>query len=252
MIEHSRITSGYDYEILMGGEYFLAVMQATYYAGDLPRNVTFGGVTVLFESPSAVEVLPLGSATDLTVTVPYSAAGVDGEVLLQITLTTDKRDAAIEITSAFVGLDEATESILTSLGVLDEARDFLRTALDRTFTIKGGEVPVWQVVSRRVPADGDYQAAWGLYVNKEYFTSPHQARPKRKMISFPVATWPLHSPFCRATPRSSWVRPPRRIVGWQPTSGIRGLRRIPMAACGFSPMEAYAILWMVPPASIDP
>lgn len=180
MIEHSRITSGYDYEILMGGEYFLAVMQATYYAGDLPRNVTFGGVTVLFESPSAVEVLPLGSATDLTVTVPYSAAGVDGEVLLQITLTTDKRDAAIEITSAFVGLDEATESILTSLGVLDEARDFLRTALDRTFTIKGGEVPVWQVVSRRVPADGDYQAAWGLYVNKEYFTSPPPGPPEEK------------------------------------------------------------------------
>lgn len=190
MIDHTRMATGFDYEILFGGEFFLAIFDALYAAGALPRNVPLGGVTATLEAPTSVAVLPPGEDGDLVVAVPFSAAGTTGVAGLRIALdaspkvaTVEDLSAGIVITASFAGFDPATEAALQQLGVRDEAAAFLGAALARSFTIKGGRTPVIAAESRRVAADGPSAAAWGLYVNKDYRIAPPPGPPETAPIA---------------------------------------------------------------------
>ncbi|MEO8083571.1 MAG: DUF3892 domain-containing protein [Ardenticatenales bacterium] len=189
MIDHTRMATGFDYEILFGGEFFLAIFDALYAAGALPRSIPLGGVTATLEAPTSVAVLPLGENADLAVAVPFSAAGTVGVAGLLIALaaspkvaTVDDLSAGIVVAASFAGFDAATDAALQQLGVRDAAATFLGTALARTFTIKGGRTPVIAAESRRVAADAQLSAAWGLYVNKDYRIAPPPGPPEDAVI----------------------------------------------------------------------
>ncbi|MFN8424240.1 MAG: hypothetical protein U0470_12975 [Anaerolineae bacterium] len=218
MIDHTRMATGFDYEILLGGAFFQAVFEAMYNAGALPRSIVLGSVTAILESPSAVVVLPPGEDSDLLASVPFRAGAVDGVAGLRLALTAAPKTATIDdpgagivLSSTFLGFDASTDAALASLGVRDQAAAFLAGALAKSFTIKGGKTPVIRAESRRVAADGDLDVAWGLYVNKDYRIAPPPGPPEdapidRGDVSLARSILPADRSFILGAPRETFRR----------------------------------------------
>jgi xanthosine utilization system XapX-like protein len=183
MIDNTRIASGYDYEILLGEEYILTVLQAMYDVGQIPSTLQFGQTTVEVERPSSVQILPAAESADIAVTVPYAIDTVaEAVVIISLTLEATEDDGGVLISSVYQCLDSASEALLSGLGVLEQVETTLRQEFDQSYWLKSGQVPVAQVRTKRIPTQNDYQAAFGLYINKTYKIAPPPGPPESSFI----------------------------------------------------------------------
>lgn len=180
MIDHTRIQSDYDVEILFGSDYFHIVLSAAYDSGEIPSAVTVGDVSLQLQRPSVVNILVDSQYADIEVTVPVALEilGIpygSHDVVIQIQVDITEADMGL----AYVSLDQATIDLIGIAedtsgipGILEQVEQQLREILDRRITfdllspkLADVELPIAVLHTKKIAGDGGYQDVFGLYVN---------------------------------------------------------------------------------------
>lgn len=186
MIDHSRIRTGYDLEILLGADYFLTVIGGAYDAGQIPSEIVVdedSSLPVL--RPTAVFIMPEGEAADIEVVVPVVLVD-QTDVTLGLGVTI----AANKITLDYRYMDETTRGLIAFFGLITGKPDLLtQVEADLTESLNqdvpldlvSGDVAELQV--KKVAADGDFQAAYGLYLNLDIKIAAQSDPPEEDFIA---------------------------------------------------------------------
>lgn len=185
MFDHTRIATNYDYETLLGEDYFLTVLQAMHDVGEIPNKLELAQSTIRIKRPSNVEILPSGDDADIGVTVAFEVVdSISADAFIKLKIKATKlRDKVILISSEFESLDDDTEVLLSSLNIpgVDVPREvhtWLQQNLDKEYRLGSGKVPVNKVKKRLLPAENEHLAALGLYINKKYKIAPPPRPPE--------------------------------------------------------------------------
>lgn len=185
MIDHSRIRTGFDLEILLGADYFLTVLGGAYDAGEIPSEIVIDDDSSLpVLRPTAVRILPEGEAADIEVTVPVILVDQTN-----VTLGMGVTIAANKITLDYRYMDETTRGLIAFFGLITGKPDLLvQVEADLTENLNqdvpldlvSGDVAEMQV--KKVSADGDFQAAYGLYLNLDLKIAAQSGPPEEDFI----------------------------------------------------------------------
>jgi hypothetical protein len=195
MIDNTRIRTGFDVEINIGGDYLLTVIQGAYDAGEIPNEISTG------DDPD--QVLAVGRPTSVRILASDDGDTGDDEADVEVIIPMDQ---LIEGSAAVIGLhvtfvedgvdlayayiDDDTRTLIEFMGLLtnqpnlfEEVEADLREALDRHIDLdlvsnsaEGG------LVTRKLPASGDCQAAFGLYLNLDLKIAPQSGPPEDDFI----------------------------------------------------------------------
>ncbi len=181
MLDHSRLRTGFDLEILLGADYFLTVLGGAYDAGQIPSEiVTDDGTTIPVLRPTAVRILPDGESADIEVTVPVILVD-QTDVILGMGVTV----AADGITLDYRYLDDTTRGLIAFFGLITGQPDLLAQVEADLEENLNQEVPldlvsgdVAEVQVKKVSAESDFQAAYGLYLNLDLKIAPQSGPPE--------------------------------------------------------------------------
>lgn len=186
MIDHTQIRTGFDIEVLLGGDYWLTILQGAHAAGVIPSQIeTDSGGVILLGAPTAVRVIADRDDADIEVTIPYGMGDTrDAVVGVLVTL------AATEVALTYAYVDPTTKALIELAGLLGgnpnlfaEVEAKLQEALDRTIDLDLVGSDVAQMESRKVIGEGDTQAAIGLYLNLDLQIAPQSGPPESSLIA---------------------------------------------------------------------
>jgi hypothetical protein len=186
MVDHKRIKTGYDLELLFGSAYFLNLIRGAYKAGEIPDRIDMPGSGPLFiGQPSQAFILSEDTEADLQVAMPYGlredALNAEADIFVSIAI---ERDG---IAIRYRRLDENTRQLIIGIGqaigrpnLLQEVEDSLRRSLGRKVPIELLSSQVAELETRKVPQQGEYQDAYGVYVNLNIKVAPQPGPPEKE------------------------------------------------------------------------
>jgi hypothetical protein len=213
MLDQSRVTSGYDVEILVGERHLSYILLTLVDAGTIPTMVqTAGGASLPIFGPEVdrtytpdpdaagldtgvadhhpldVEIL-FDHPDGADIRVHFVVSFVEGDLFVRLTPATTHDDAGF-ISSASVQI-EVVDVVSPNLTDTDPMSELyrpdvltkLKAAIDRTVDLGGASAfkRVHDLQVRKLPADGEHAAAYALYVNLRLRNGPGENafRPER-------------------------------------------------------------------------
>lgn len=200
MLDQSRVTSGYDVEILVGERHLSYILLTLVDAGSIPTRVwdvpVSGpkvdraydphleadlldirladhdpfGVEILFDHPSGADVRV------------HFLAGIEGDLFVRLSPRTKHDDDGF--LSGAEAVVEVVDLVSPGLTDTDPTSKFyrpkvlatLKAKVDRTIDLGGVAAfrRVHDLVVRKLPAEGDHAAAYGLYLNLRLRNGPEE------------------------------------------------------------------------------
>lgn len=187
MIDHQLIKTGFDMEIQLGGDYFLTVIQGAYDAGEIPSAITMGeGIELKIQRPIGATIIvnPDDPQTDLEITFP--SVFVDNEnitVGMRVIIT----GKSVQLEYRY--LDQRTHDMILLLGallgqpeLLTKIETQLATRLKREIALNLVDGDVAEMQVQKLPANGEHQAAFGIYLNLNLKIAPQSSAPETEYI----------------------------------------------------------------------
>ncbi|MCL4867967.1 MAG: hypothetical protein KJ063_03275 [Anaerolineae bacterium] len=192
MIDHTRIATGFDVELLLGGNYFLTIFQGAYDAGFISTNmkteekqIETGNPAVqrsehyLIEiaKPSSLTILTDEPEADMEITIPITATKMVTEngvltpgepISTAITIRLDIAFTSTELIIAYHSLGDITQIFLEALvgaegvAVID---DLLTEKLNQQFPLNLVADGVEMAPPLKIRGSGGFQSAYGFYLN---------------------------------------------------------------------------------------
>lgn len=192
MVDHTRIATGYDVELLLGGDYFLTIFQGAYDAGLIPtiveteEKVVDTGDPALIQSehyviqiakPTALTILGQEPEADMEITVPIIATKIitingednpdkDISALLSIRLDVIFTTTALAI--AYHSLNPGTQAFLEFAAGVEQVAQIdvlLAEKLNQQFPLSLALEGVEMEPPMKVRGTGSFQDAYGIYLN---------------------------------------------------------------------------------------
>jgi len=192
MIDHSRIATGFDLEILLGNGYFLTILQGAYDAGQIPDRIVTNnnGDYISIGKPRTVTILEdnaqnaQGIRADIEVVIPIKLIDWT-EVTMGMGITIETNQVRIE----YRYMDETTRGLIQIFGLLTNNPNFLTETENKIRTQLNQAIPLDLVASdvaemqvHKVPAEGNFQIAYGLYLNLNLQIASQNQHPETTLI----------------------------------------------------------------------
>lgn len=190
MIDNTRIRTGFDLEINIGADYLLAIVQGAYDAGEIPNEISTGDdpdQVLAIGRPSKVRILAgEEDEADIELFIPIDQL-IEGSVAVIGLAVTFGQDG---VDLAYCYVDDETKALIQFAGLLigdpnlfEKVETNLREALDRRIDLDlvttSAQGPP---VTRKLPASGDCQAAFGIYLNLDLKIAPQSGPPEEEFI----------------------------------------------------------------------
>jgi hypothetical protein len=206
MLDQSRVTSGYDVEIVIGERHLSYILLTLVDAGVIPTRLeTSGGVslqifgpivdrtypphadapdlnTILADpAPFAVEIL-FGHTSGADVRVHFAVGLVEGDFFVRLTPEITHDDVGF-LSGAMLGIEvvdvespQLTDTDPASVLYRPDVLAKLKAAVDRTVDLGGASAfkRVHDLAVRKLPADDDHAAAYTLYLNLRLRNGPDE------------------------------------------------------------------------------
>ncbi|HDJ33383.1 MAG TPA: hypothetical protein ENF21_04705 [Bacteroidetes bacterium] len=192
MIDHTRILTGYDMEVLLGAGYFLTIFEGAYDAGDIPDQITIDteGGYISVGKPISVTILPDGTqnaqdvSADIELVIPVQL--VDwSNVTIGMGLTIETNEVKME----YRYLDETTRGLISFFGLITKQPDMLEKIetqlaenLNRSIPMDFTGNDVAEMKVQKVKEENGFQAAYGLYLNLNLKIAPQDQPPEDNFI----------------------------------------------------------------------
>ena len=185
MIDNSRIRTGHDLEILLGGDYFLTILQGAYDAGEIPSEIRVNNdMTIRVNKPTHVKILAESTVADIKVTIPIR---VIDDMDIVVAMKVEIKDS--KISYEYRSLDSSTVTLIMILGaasgdpnLLDTVESELRNSLNRDIALDLVASDVAKMKVRKISASDDCQAAFGLYLNLNLKIASQSKPPEEEYI----------------------------------------------------------------------
>ncbi len=192
MVDHTRIATGYDVELLLGGDYFLTIFQGAYDAGLIepvvetedkpvdtgdPEVVRSEHYLIAVNKPSALTILGDEPEADMEITIPISATQIvtengvvtPGEPLtadLVLRLEVEFTETALVV--AYHSLNPITQAVFEALAGVEQVAAIevlLAEKLNQQFPLSLALDGVVMELPIKVRGTGGFQDVYGVYLN---------------------------------------------------------------------------------------
>lgn len=214
MVDHTRIATGYDVELLLGGDYFLAIFQGAYDAGLIPTVVTTEQVVlatddptierkehfvIQVDKPNALTILGDEPEADMQIAIPIIPVRVVTETNInnpgEFIVTEEPQEPAtlpIRLNAEFTATElvisfHSLEPLARALMVLILGDDqvikiegTLTTRLNKRFPLSLGTEGVAEIVPVKVSRGG--ADAIGFYINLDLKVAPQSGPPESAFV----------------------------------------------------------------------
>lgn len=198
MIDHDRIKSGFDCEVLLGAEFFRMAIHALFDSGQLESShqIGAGGMTIQVDRPTAAEIVfdapegitvgedgnpgEISGPADLLVTFPTRFLQVDGaqkETQLRLFLAVQFQEHENSVTNlvnrfdmevTYAGMHqenwdwlEDNYTIILPVAMDNELHENIQVKLDNNILL----ADIQKVAIRKLPAEPGFQPCYAVYVN---------------------------------------------------------------------------------------
>ena len=182
MIDHTRISTGFDIEILLGAGYFLTVFEGTFDAGKIPDRIPTDdeGGFISIGRPNFVRILPDGSlnpqgvSADIEVVIPARLVDwIDVTIGMGVTIETD------QVKLEYRYIDETTKGLIAFFGLITSQPDLLAEVESQLIQNLNQSVPmdftgndVAEMKVKKITEEGEFQTVYGLYLNLNLIVAP--------------------------------------------------------------------------------
>ncbi|MGC9472501.1 MAG: hypothetical protein ACP5D1_13290 [Bacteroidales bacterium] len=192
MIDHTRILTGYDIEVLLGAGYFLTIFEGAYDAGEIPDRIPTDdqGGFVSVGKPISVTILPDGTknpqgvTADIELVIPVQLVDWN-DVIIGMALAIETDQVKME----YRYLDETTRGLIAFFGLITGQPDMLEKIetqlannLNRSIPMDFTGNNVAEMKVRKVPEENGFQSAYGLYLNLNLKIASQDQPPEQDFI----------------------------------------------------------------------
>jgi hypothetical protein len=192
MVDHTRIATGYDVELLLGGDYFLTIFQGAHDAGLIPtlvetedKPVETGDPTIVrsehyviqIDKPTALTILGDEPEADMEIVIPVIATKVitengvismDAATSASLGIRLDVTFTATELLIAYHSLNAFTQAVLEAMAGVEQVAQIdvlLAEKLNQQFPLSLALEGVEMEPPLKIRGTGGFQAAYGVYLN---------------------------------------------------------------------------------------
>lgn len=215
MVDHTRIATGYDVELLLGGDYFLTIFQGAYDAGLIPTTVTTVPVeletqdpnlkrtehfVIQVDKPTSLTILGDEPEADMQIDIPINPVRVVIERNLanpkEVTETQEVQDPAtliIRLNAEFTETElvvsfHSLETLFRALMVAKLGEEqvvkieaILTAKLDKRFPLSLAKERVAEMIPRKISRGGT--DAFGFYINLDLKVASQSGPPESEFVA---------------------------------------------------------------------
>lgn len=186
MIDHSRIRTEYDLEILLGGGYFLRILQGAYDAGEIRSEIRLdGNMNIRINKPTQVIIIARSIGVDIKVTLPVRVID-DTDIVIGMKINIQDGKVGFE----YVHIDSETRNLIRVLGTATGRPDLLETVESELRNRLNKDIPLDLVASdvaemkvRKVEASDGFQDVFALFLNLNLKISSQTGPPEENFIA---------------------------------------------------------------------